>query len=51
MVGVGVGKFYGKKPVRKDIYPSYFYGAVIDSPALRNRPEESAMLRTYLFQF
>jgi len=24
---VGVGKFYDKKPVLKDIHPSCFYGA------------------------
>src|SRR5208283_4629539 len=41
---VGVGKFYDKKPVLKDIYLSYFYGAKIGVLGL-NGSGKSALLR------
>jgi ATP-binding cassette ChvD family protein len=41
---VGVGKFYDKKPVLKDIYLSYFYGAKIGVLGL-NGSGKSSLLR------
>ena len=41
---VGVGKFYDKKPVIKDIYLSYFYGAKIGVIGL-NGSGKSSLLR------
>jgi sulfate-transporting ATPase len=41
---VGVGKFYDKKPVLKDIYLSYFYGAKIGVLGL-NGAGKSSLLR------
>jgi ATP-binding cassette ChvD family protein len=41
---VGVGKFYDKKPVFKDIYLSYFYGAKIGVIGL-NGSGKSSLLR------
>src|SRR5437868_4492303 len=41
---VGVGKFYDKKPVLKDIYLSYFYGAKIGVIGL-NGSGKSSLLR------
>src|SRR5882724_3404036 len=41
---VGVSKFYDKKPVLKDIYLSYFYGAKIDVIGL-NGSGKSTLLR------
>src|SRR5215510_8439682 len=41
---VGVGKFYDKKPVIKDIYLSYFYGAKIGVLGL-NGSGKSTLLR------
>ncbi len=41
---VGVGKFYDKKPVIKDIYLSYFYGAKIGVLGL-NGSGKSSLLR------
>src|SRR6201988_4335214 len=41
---VGVSKFYDKKPVLKDIYPSYFYGAKIGVIGL-NGSGKSSLLR------
>jgi energy-dependent translational throttle protein EttA len=41
---VGVSKFYGKKPVLKDIYLSYFYGAKIGVIGL-NGSGKSSLLR------
>src|SRR5437660_1129944 len=41
---VGVGKYYDKKPVIKDIYLSYFYGAKIGVIGL-NGSGKSSMLR------
>src|SRR5205085_9024602 len=41
---VGVGKFYDKKPVIKDIYLSYFYGAKIGVLGL-NGAGKSTVLR------
>jgi sulfate-transporting ATPase len=41
---VGVGKFYDKKPVLKDIYLSYFYGAKIGVIGL-NGSGKSTLLR------
>jgi ATPase subunit of ABC transporter with duplicated ATPase domains len=41
---VGVGKFYEKKPVLKDIYLSYFYGAKIGVLGL-NGSGKSSLLR------
>src|SRR6266581_4467097 len=41
---VGVSKFYGKKPVLKDIYLSYFYGAKIGVIGL-NGSGKSCLLR------
>src|SRR5437773_12478725 len=41
---VGVSKFYDKKPVRTDIYLSYFYGAKIGVIGL-NGSRESSLLR------
>ncbi|HYJ46495.1 MAG TPA: ATP-binding cassette domain-containing protein, partial [Pyrinomonadaceae bacterium] len=41
---VGVGKFYDKKPVVKDIYLSYFYGAKIGVLGL-NGAGKSTLLR------
>ena len=41
---VGVGKYYDKKPVLKDIYLSYFYGAKIGVIGL-NGSGKSSLLR------
>src|SRR3954468_15359796 len=41
---VGVGKYYDKKPVLKDIYLSYFYGAKIGVLGL-NGSGKSSLLR------
>jgi len=41
---VGVSKFYDKKPVLKDIYLSYFYGAKIGVIGL-NGSGKSSLLR------
>jgi sulfate-transporting ATPase len=41
---VGIGKFYDKKPVLKDIYLSYFYGAKIGVLGL-NGSGKSSLLR------
>ena len=41
---VGVGKYYDKKPVIKDIYLSYFYGAKIGVIGL-NGSGKSSLLR------
>src|SRR3990170_2283652 len=41
---VGAGKFYDKKPVLKDIYLSYFYGAKIGVLGL-NGSGKSSLLR------
>src|SRR5258705_13754316 len=41
---VGVGKFYDKKPIIKDIYLSYFYGAKIGVIGL-NGSGKSTLLR------
>ena len=41
---VGVSKFYDKKPVLKDIYLSYFYGAKIGVLGL-NGSGKSSLLR------
>ncbi len=41
---VGVGKFYDKKPILKDIYLSYFYGAKIGVLGL-NGSGKSSLLR------
>src|SRR5213596_193189 len=41
---VGVSKFHGKKPVLKDIYLSYFYGAKIGVIGL-NGSGKSSLLR------
>src|SRR3990172_11499227 len=41
---VGVGKFHDKKPVLKDIYLSYFYGAKIGVLGL-NGSGKSSLLR------
>src|SRR5215510_1530057 len=41
---VGVGKFYDKKPIIKDIYLSYFYGAKIGVLGL-NGSGKSTLLR------
>src|SRR5213596_2698268 len=41
---VGVGKYYDKKPVLKDIYLSYFYGAKIGVLGL-NGAGKSTLLR------
>src|SRR3954447_15947619 len=41
---VGVSKFYNKKPVLKDIYLSYFYGAKIGVIGL-NGSGKSSLLR------
>jgi sulfate-transporting ATPase len=41
---IGVGKFYDKKPVLKDIYLSYFYGAKIGVIGL-NGSGKSSLLR------
>ena len=41
---IGVGKFYDKKPVLKDIYLSYFYGAKIGVLGL-NGSGKSSLLR------
>jgi ATPase subunit of ABC transporter with duplicated ATPase domains len=41
---VGVGKYYDKKPVIKDIYLSYFYGAKIGVLGL-NGSGKSTLLR------
>ena len=41
---VGVSKFYDKKPVLKDIYLSYFYGAKIGVIGL-NGSGTSSLLR------
>src|ERR1044072_3525355 len=43
---VGVGKFYDKKPVLKDIYLSYFYGAKIGVIGL-NGSGKSSLLRIF----
>jgi hypothetical protein len=39
---VGVGKFYDKKPVLKDIYLSYFYGAKIGVLGLNGSGKSSS---------
>src|SRR5919107_359017 len=41
---VGVGKYYDKRPVLKDIYLSYFYGAKIGVIGL-NGSGKSSLLR------
>ncbi|HZH34074.1 MAG TPA: ATP-binding cassette domain-containing protein, partial [Pyrinomonadaceae bacterium] len=41
---VGVGKYYDKKPILKDIYLSYFYGAKIGVLGL-NGSGKSSLLR------
>ena len=41
---IGVSKFYDKKPVLKDIYLSYFYGAKIGVIGL-NGSGKSSLLR------
>src|SRR5215212_346618 len=41
---VGVGKYYDKKPIIKDIYLSYFYGAKIGVIGL-NGSGKSTLLR------
>src|SRR5215211_3224242 len=41
---IGVGKYYDKKPVIKDIYLSYFYGAKIGVIGL-NGSGKSTLLR------
>src|SRR5687768_11706066 len=41
---IGVGKYYDKKPVLKDIYLSYFYGAKIGVIGL-NGSGKSSLLR------
>src|SRR5512137_2867676 len=41
---IGVGKYYDKKPILKDIYLSYFYGAKIGVLGL-NGSGKSSLLR------
>ncbi len=41
---IGVSKFYNKKPILKDIYLSYFYGAKIGVVGL-NGAGKSSLLR------
>jgi len=41
---IGVSKFYNKRPILKDIYPSYFYGAKIGVVGL-NGSGKSSLLR------
>jgi ABC-type polar amino acid transport system ATPase subunit len=40
---VGVGKYYDKKAVLKDIYLSYFYGAKIDVLGLKGSGKSSLL--------
>jgi ATPase subunit of ABC transporter with duplicated ATPase domains len=45
---IGVSKYYDKKPVLKDIYLSYFYGAKIGVIGLNGSGKSSAWLEHYL---
>ena len=43
---IGVSKFYDKKPVLKDIYLSYFYGAKIGVLGLNGAGKSTLLLQT-----